>query len=436
MSETSSQNVDAPQIGRQLFGATLVYDGAGFYPGIELLNIVFGTRSATLLPAERPVTIQRLSHDFARKLVWSEAEFLDHPKSDEFAINDFSIVALRHLLECLQLEIPSAKKSPTWERAHFFPYTKSLIHWDARKKRKGGTDTVSIERRYLRGSGAYAFNVLRGDSNISRLENTRKGFSNLYDASNTGALEQLASTLAENSFKDPSPRADDMIEQSPALNDALEDIYREGVSNILSHNNLASVVRIRSLIRWTALWLIQVEHTKASAFLGSNQSCLICDCSSNFPQLRRASQRCFKETQSEIVEAGEKIANQLEGNLAKRQKDQLRGFFWASAATVGLLNAWGGRRHFTLSIEAIEALVMASTTRESEITYERFLTDYLYGKYSIIVGRTSAESAGLLSTIDASVFEDNEDHLARQMTASGFLTEYSDATRMVGTGNS
>jgi hypothetical protein len=433
MTEDTPQKIDAPNISRAIFGATLVYDGAGYYPGIELLNLVFSSGSDKLLPANGPVLIRRRAHDFARKLVWSEEEFAKHPLSDAFTYDNYSIEALRRLLECLQLEIPSLRKRPTWERAHFFPYTRSLIHWDARKGRRNDS-SVGIERRYLRGGGAFAFNVLRDDSNPDRLEKVRNGFRNLYEATDLGALEQLSSTLASKGYEDPEARTDEMISLSLPCKDELEEIYREGTASILSHDNLASVIRIRSLICWTAFWLVLIEHVKASEILGQGESYLICDCASKYPQLRRVSQRCLKEKQSLIVEASDRKAEELGGKLAATQRNQIRSFFWASAATIGLLNAWRGRRHFTLSIELIEALVMASTARASEITFESFLHDHLFRRCGLVIGRTSAEQTGLLSSIDASVFEDNENHLARQMSASGFLTQYSDATRMVGTG--
>ena len=90
--------VRAPQIGRKIFGATLDYDSAGYYPGIELLNLVFSCTDNELLPEKEGIEVLRRSHDFARKLVWGEEEFISHPMSDEFALNEFSVVALRHLL--------------------------------------------------------------------------------------------------------------------------------------------------------------------------------------------------------------------------------------------------------------------------------------------------------------------------------------------------
>jgi hypothetical protein len=178
------KELKAPEISRTLFGGVLVYDGAGHYPGLELLNFVFGSDADRLLPHEDPIRIKRRSHDFARKLVWDEDEFPNDPRYDSVIVDDHSELALRRLLECLQLEIPNLTKRPSWERAHFFPYTRSLIHWDARK----GAQNARIERRYLRGGGALAFHVLRKDADTERKENIRKGFEALYGMTEAGAL--------------------------------------------------------------------------------------------------------------------------------------------------------------------------------------------------------------------------------------------------------
>ena len=436
MAEKSRKTLDGPEVSRETFGGTLVYDGAGHYPGVELLNFVFGTVSEELLPDSETIHIKRRTHDFARKLVWSEEIFAAHPLKDEVLYDDFSAEALRRLLECLQLDIPSSNKRPSWERAHFFPYTRSLIHWDARERRNKNalSKKILIERRYLRGGGALAFRVLRSDPDKERLERIRGGFQNLYAATDSSALEQLASVLVSKGYSDPEDRSDEMESLSKEFNDDLDEIYREGMDHILGHTDLASVVRTRSLIRWTAFWLVLAQHVRASRRTGEENSFLITDCAASYPQLRRASQRCLKEKQALIDEALIKAADDLDGDLSDRQRIGVRSFFWASAATVGLLNAWRGRRHFTLGIEMIETLVMASTSPRSEITFENFLHEHLFKSYRLIVGRTSAEQADLLTSIDASVFEDNENHLARQMAAAGFLTEYSDATRMVGIG--
>ena len=108
------------------------------------------------------------------------------------------------------------------------------------------------------------------------------------------------------------------------------------------------------------------------------------------------------------------------------------GFFGATAATVKLLNAWGGRRHFTLGLDMLETLVLAGIRSRGEKSFEWFLDYWLYERCGLVVGRRAAERARLLDTFDASIFEDNESQLQNQMAAAGLLKQYSDATRMVG----
>ena len=63
--------------------------------------------------------------------------------------------------------------------------------------------------------------------------------------------------------------------------------------------------------------------------------------------------------------------------------------------------------------------------------FERFATEVLYDCLGVAVGRGAAEASGLVNSIDASIFEENEAQLALQMIAAGLVTQYSDATRMV-----
>lgn len=420
-----------PDISRKIFGGVLDYDSAGHYPGLELLNFVYCTVSERLLPDTESIKLRRQAHEFARQLVWDE-EFSRNPKKREVLYDDETEVALRHLLKCLQLDIPSLTKSPTWERAHFFPYSKSLIHWDARRKSIRGQQTVSIQRRYLRGGGALAYRVLRLDPNPSRLERLRTGFEKLFPAEKETALERLAKVLLENGTQDDSP-ATDMIERdSKLVDDGLDDILRNGIVNILERHELSTVARVRSIMNWTAFWLILIQHRRASQSLGKEKSFIICDCGANHPQLRRASQRCLKELQSVILEAADSEAEPE--RLNRQARNKIRGFFWATAATIKLLNSWRGRRHFTLGIDVIETLVFASTSGTADIPFDKFIDGWLYDYCGLVIGRRSAEKSGLLESFDASIFEDNEERLAIQMKAAGLLTEYSDATRMVGMG--
>jgi hypothetical protein len=62
------------------------------------------------------------------------------------------------------------------------------------------------------------------------------------------------------------------------------------------------------------------------------------------------------------------------------------------------------------------------------------LSEWLYEKCRIVIGRSAAEKSNLLTSLDSSIFEDNENELSNQMSAAGLLTQYSDATRMVSAG--
>lgn len=345
--------------------------------------------------------------------------------------DDESALVLKSLLRCLQLEIPNSKKEPRWQRVHFFPYTRSLIHWDARdpKSRKGDASqpVAGIERTYLRGGGALAHRILRADPDAARLQKIRDGVQGLFSVTDSSPLEYLASTLLQAGYSDPVPVKDEIEAQSSARNDEFENVFRDGVCNIVEHEDVTSAARIRALISWTAMWLLLMQYRRSLDYLQQAYRPLICDCGSGRPQLRRASQMSLKDAQQTVAGAVVKAAP----DLPDKSVQQIRGFFVASAATVGFLNAWSGRRHFTFGTELLETLVLAMIPRDREVTFERFVTNVLGDRLGLIVGRGAAEHAGLLTSIDSSVFEENEARFATQMAAAGLMTQYSDATRMV-----
>lgn len=427
-----------PDISVSIFGGILDYDGAGHYPGIELLNLVYGCKDPVLLPGTPAVKIKRRSLDFARKLVWDE-HFKTHPERQQVILNEESEDALAGLLECLQLKIPSTTKRPGWDRAHFFPYTKSLIHYDARvsKSTKPWNHRVGIERRYLRGGGALAFKILRLDPDGSRLERNRQGFTRLYITTDDGPLDRLVETMATHSSSDDVAMEDRVEEKSKVKNDELDDLYRDGVCSILEHHEVSAVAQIKALVNWTAIWLAIMQSVRSEAFIdpASAPSPLVFDCGAGNAQLRRASQRCLKEKLSIIAKAVE-IGREKEfgegSSLSNKQRDKIRSFFWATAATAQLLNSWRGRRHFSLGLDALETLVLAGVPRGAQMTLDDFVHKWLFEKCHMLVARPAASKSGLLETFDASIFEDNEERLTELLSAAGLLTEYSDATRMVG----
>lgn len=410
-----------PDVSRQLFGGVLDFDAAGHYPGLELLNLVYcGRPNDELLPTGDQVRIIRRSHDFGRRLVW-DGGFKDDSRRHGVLLDDpVAEETLRELLRCLQLDIPNGTTEPKWSRAHFFPYTPSLIHWDARERH----GQVRLERLYLRGGGALAFRILRSDPDEARLKRVRDGFRQLYSATAGSPLELLAEFINGQSRMDSQPVVDEIERDTRANLDDFEDVYRDGIVNILEQRNATSVAKVRAVMGWTSFWLVLMQNRRARRTLGLEYSPIICDCGAGSPQLRRASQRCLQEVLGNIVTA-------VGTGIAPAQRNKIRSFFWATASANGFLNSWRGRKHFTFSVDALEMIVLATIPTGEELPFERFATEILYDRLGIAVGRTAAEVSGLVNSIDASIFEENEAQLALQMIAAGLVTQYSDATRMV-----
>lgn len=427
MGSVGSEKVrTGPEVSRELFGGVLDFDASGHYPGLELLNFIYCSEGDNLLPDLDEIIVKRRSHDFSRRLVWDGGFKEDTRRHDVLLDDDNAEETLRELFRCLQLDIPSGTKEPKWSRAHFFPYTPSLIHWDARERGR----RISLERLYLRGGGALAFKILRLDPNRDRLHRVREGFRKLYAPTIESPLEVLAEFVNEQSKRDDQAGHDEIEKESRANIDEFEDVYRNGILNILEQAGATSVARVRAVMGWTGLWLVLMQNRRARFAIDLETEPLIFDCGSGNPQLRRASQRCLQDVLGNILSAVGKVGT----GVAKARRNNIRSFFWATAAANGLLNAWRGRKHFTLSVDALEMIVLATVPSGKEMPFERFVTDVLYGQLGIAVGRASAEESGLVNSIDASIFEENEAQLALQMIAAGLVTQYSDATRMVSSG--
>jgi hypothetical protein len=389
-----------PEASRDLFGGVLDFDAAGHYPGIELLNFIYCNANGDFLPAGPDVKITRQSHDFGRRLVW-DSTFQSDGRRHEVLLGDLNAEeTLRELLRCLQLAIPSGAKDPKWTRAHFFPYTPSLIHWDARDR----SGKVRVERLYLRGGGALAFKILRCDPDKQRLERVRDGFTQLYSATHGSPLEALAGFIRDQGKRDQEPVVDEIEKTSTADLDEFEHVYRDGVLTILTHSVATSVAKVRAVIGWTGLWLVLMQNRRARRYLALDDSPIICDCGTGNPQLRRASLRCLQEVLAIVGEAVARVSPEIK----PAQRNRIRSFFWATAAAAGFLNAWRGRKHFTFSVDALEMIVLATVPAGSEMPFERFVSEVLYQRLGIAVGRSAAESSGLVNSIDASIFEENE----------------------------
>jgi hypothetical protein len=245
----------------------------------------------------------------------------------------------------------------------------------------------------------------------------------------------LAATLRSKGRIDPDdqPSLDQVERESVLFNDLLEDLYRDGMRNVLSHLSLPAVQRVRAVMNWTSIWLVLAEAARTLTIRAAGPLALVVDCAGTHPQLRRAAQRCLKDLVSAIEQVSRDEGARL-GQLSEQQVGKIRAFFGNTAAAGGLLNAWKGRRHFTLRLPAIEALVLAALRNGEEKEYDSFLTDFLYGRCRIVVGREGAAQAGMLVAFDGTIFEENERRFAEQMKSAGMLRVFSDATRMVSPG--
>ena len=422
--DVNSQPVlKGPEVSRQLFGGVLDFDAAGHYPGLELLNLIFCCDSELILPSGEEVKVTRRSHDLARRLVWDPNFEADKRRHSVLLDDENAESTLRELFRCLQLEIPSGTKEPTWTRAHFFPYTSSLIHWDSRER----GNKISLERLYLRGGGSLAFKILRFDPDEDRLTRIRIGLENLYTATKDSPLDVLASFVNLQSYSDANATVDEIEKSSSVVETPFFDTYRNGVQALLEQEHATSVSKVRSLMGWTSIWLVLMQNRQVQDKLGKSTPIIICDCGADNPQLKKASQRCLQDAMNDIITA----VKSIEPNLPNAQQNKIKSFFWATAAANGFLNAWKGRKHFTLSIDALEVIVLATVPTGTQMPFERFVQQILYERLGIAIGRGAAEDSGLIQSIDASIFEENEAQLAIQMVASGLVTQYSDATRMV-----
>ncbi len=419
--------VKAPMVSRELFGGVFDVDGAGQYPGLELINFILCNPDG-ILPDGGSAKLLRVAHDFARRLVHDDT-FTEQQRRSVL-LDAHSEEAVSKLLRSIELDLPNLTKTKSWERTHFFPFTRSLVHWDARLRH----GNVALERRYLRGAGAFAYCVLAADGNSERLNRIRCGFEDLYPAGDSSPLEMLAKTLSEAGARDDNSATDEISEQTILPDSALAEIYREGIDNILSHLRSSVVDRVRALMHWTGLWTILLMSSNAGVVVSGKRTGLLIDCAGAHPQLRRAAQRSYKQHVRNIEEAANIKAFELGGDLTDQQRGKIRGYFGNTAVSCGLGNSWKGRRHLTLRLQAIDALVMAGIPQDGEMEFDRFISDWVYHRCRIVVGREAAHCEQLLSDLDSTIFEENERALSEQMHMAGMLRKYSDATQMVSCG--
>ena len=444
MSLHQIKNPKITDFSHEIFGGILLYDGAGYYPGLELINLIFLNNTDNLLPLDKTFSFNRKSMEFARKLVWDE-EFSSHPEKENILFDELTQHTLAKLLECLQMDIPNVSGRPAWHRAHFFPYTQSLIHYDARKRRNtvDSDHRVEVERKYLRGAGALAFKVLRLDPNNERKQAILDKLNVLFEGTYGGPLDQLANVFQSASNPKQSEYVDDIEkEKCTVLNDSADELLRDGFLSIVSHTELTSVKRTKAIVNWVAIWLLILQARRAAVYEEHDaaNAPFIMDIANKNTQLRRAARGSFDNTQKAIDHALDRCINNYNAlsdneedlTISKKGRNDLKGFFSSTAAILGILNSNKGRRHFTLKVDALETLVLAGIPQGEEMSFDQFLNEWLGERCNFLIGKKMAERNALLNRFDGAIFEDNEAKLSEHLLAAGLLTQYSDATRMVG----
>ena len=111
-----------PEISTDIFGGVLDTDSSGVYPGLELLNFIYGSPEETPLPQGKDLKFSKYSQDFARRLVWDYENFEAGGMGQDVFIGSNAAPTIQKILECLKIPIPN-RKTKNWEAAHFFPYT-------------------------------------------------------------------------------------------------------------------------------------------------------------------------------------------------------------------------------------------------------------------------------------------------------------------------
>lgn len=434
------------RIVKECFGGSLYQQGRGYYVALELLAILRGhlLEEQGVLPSTDQVPpYRRISHDFARRLAAGSEDFLE----GELAVIDPPArEPLRALLSSISVDIPGRRKAPDWILLHLYPYVGELVHYDAVRSR--GARVPAIERYSFRGGGAMAHEILRTDADLARLGKNRQGLAELVADSAT-ALGRLAAALQTHDHAvESGPFSGDVdagVELAHHETDWL-DLLRAGVANIVSRQSTPKAQRIEHLMHWVPYCVARHQLDLACDRLQEPAMVQLVDLRGSSSPLRSASRAGLERARWAIIHA---LRSAAEARLETTAEEELRqaletllsgsdtwcngprAFFTETLAAVGALNATTGRRHFTLHLSILEAIVHATLEPDEEMELDVFLRKLLFGRLRLVVDHRSASAAGLSNDIDLAQFRDNSEEAARALRSLGLLSEFSDATRMV-----
>jgi hypothetical protein len=427
------------------FGGVLGEQGRGYYVALELFAIVGGTVAAgrtPLPPPDERLAFIRNTHDFARRLLAEpnklseeEREGIGGPTTER---------ALRSLLGGLTVRSKGRQGNPNWRTAHFLPYVGDLIHYEAVLRGESTNPAIwrnnperkpSIERNRYRGAGGLAHRILRSDEDSDRLAQTRASFAELVRPSES-SLGQVAAALAakDRAKEDEPPDAPDSNERDAlCLESAWLENLRAGVHRILTSNEISRARRVDAMLHWVPFCIAMHQLERAHTVLGhEGRPRLTVACGNSTPRVR-------KLATEELSAAVNKVYNALTHKATEGGRSELlesykwrsspKTFFTTTLATIGLLNAMTGRRHFKLGTELLEAIVIATVDEEME--FGRFCQEVMYERLGLVVDEDSASLQGLLLAANRADFELNREGLLDMSRELGMMREYSDATRMI-----
>jgi hypothetical protein len=450
-----------------IYGVNLHSNHKGFLVSLQFFAVVWGVENLEgeelfqEITSQKKLKFTRRTHDFARRLLRGEQPSSEHQDSwDErkrrISDDDQTLKILAKIFESLTVpdKFSTAKNSQS-NKTHLRPCLGELIHHDYALKREppgypNAVEGINAERVFYRGGGTLVYELLRSDPDQNRRGKIEGYLRDVVNDSGN-AVGHLAKLLA---------RADAAPPQASGTQDAWEDSklipHEHRRETIWSENIRSGTLRILSaeipqsrkidyLMHWLPYCLANHMAALASGVFGNDFSVIPVDVGPG-GGLRRASQRRLSSNRNLIRAAIIKTAGEATKDpLLKRihQEDfggykikntltSMASFYTATMAYVGALNHNKGIRHYTLDLPLLEAIVYATVTINEPKSFDDFCTEILYRQLYLVINRVAGEDAGFMDEINAADFEENEAGLASRLESLGLITNFSDATRMVG----
>lgn len=438
---------------KRVFGGSLYQQGRGFYVSLELFAILRGSvmleeteggsTIRVLPPSDQRAEFLRPTQDFARRLMagWFEENGKD--ERDRYIKGPDATETLRELLIGLHAPVPGRRKAPSkWRKWHLYPFPPDFAHYDALQRRS----KISIERDSYRGGGGLAHKILRQDTNIERLDQTRRAIKVLMSDSRSplGELARALGALEDATWGRTESWVDETEDQSNVLDSPWVELLREGTHRILTRQDVPDFKRVEVLMHWVPFCILRHQQSLAFAALDAEGDHTrphptVFDCQHRNNPIRERAREDFRRSMAAVVQSLRKTVewdDELDEDIktellegSARWSEGPRAFFTTTAFSIGACNAPSGSRWFTMAPELLETIVLTMVDRP--MRFDAFCRDVLYERLGIVVGKHGARSQRIIE-INNSNFDRNEKTLADSLDDLGLLQRYSDMTQMVG----